>query len=117
MTAVRAGAAGQPAGDAAHQLGPIDQIPVGEGRAFAVGGAQIAVFRLRGGAVHAVSAVCPHQGGPIADGQIDGSIVLCPLHMNAFELSTGCSTTGQQPLARWEVDVDDRGQIILQASG
>ena len=117
MTAVLGGAAGQPAGNVAHQLGPIDQIPVGEGRAFAVGGAQIAVFRLRGGAVHAVSAVCPHKGGPIADGQIDGSIVLCPLHMNAFELSTGCSTTGQPPLAKWKVEVDLQGQIILHSSG
>jgi len=96
-----------------HRLGPIDQIPVGEGRAFGVEGVQIAVFRLRSGAVHAVSAVCPHRGGPIADGQIDGSIVLCPLHMNAFELSTGCSTTGQQPLASWHVELDEAGQIVL----
>jgi nitrite reductase (NADH) small subunit len=97
----------------AHRLGPIDQIPVGEGRAFGVEGVQIAVFRLRSGAVHAVSAVCPHRGGPIADGQIDGSIVLCPLHMNAFELSTGCSTTGQEPLASWRVELDEAGQIVL----
>ena len=81
-----------------HRLGPLDQIPIGEGRAFGVGGRQVAVFRLRTGAVYAVSAVCPHKGGPIADGQIDGSIVLCPLHMNAFELATGCSTTKQKPL-------------------
>ena len=97
----------------AHRLGPIDQIPVGEGRAFGVDGVQIAVFRLRSGAVHAVSAVCPHRGGPIADGQIDGSIVLCPLHMNAFELSTGCSTIGQEPLASWHVEVDQAAEIVL----
>ncbi len=40
------------------------------------------------------SAVCTHKGGPIADGQIDARIVLCPLHLNAFELDTGCSPTG-----------------------
>lgn len=97
----------------AHRLGPLGQIPVGEGRAFGVDGVQIAVFRLRSDAVHAVSAVCPHKGGPIADGQIDGSIVLCPLHMNAFELSTGCSTTGQEPLASWRVEVDQAGEIVL----
>ena len=100
---------------AAHRLGPIEQIPIGEGRAIGVDGQQIAVFRLRSGAVHAVSAVCPHRGGPIADGQIDGSIVLCPLHLNAFELSTGCSTTGQNPLQTWHVDVDSDGQILLQS--
>ena len=96
-----------------HRLGPLDQIPIGEGRAFGVGGRQVAVFRLRTGAVYAVSAVCPHKGGPIADGQIDGSIVLCPLHMNAFELATGCSTTGQERLASWQVEIDAAGDILI----
>ena len=103
-------------GETAVRLGPIDQIPIGEGRAFGVDGQQVAIFRLRSGAVHAVSAVCPHRGGPIADGQIDGAIVLCPLHMNAFELSTGCSTTGQEPLKSWQVDVDDAGEIVLHVT-
>jgi nitrite reductase (NADH) small subunit len=101
---------------AGHRLGPLDQIPVGEGRAFGVDGRQVAVFRLRTGAVYAVSAVCPHKGGPIADGQIDGSIVLCPLHMNAFELATGCSTTGQEPLASWHVEIDG-GDIVISEKG
>jgi len=100
-----------------HRLGPLAQIPIGEGRAFGVEGQQVAVFRLRTGAVYAVSAVCPHKGGPIADGQIDGSIVLCPLHMNAFELATGCSTTGQQSLASWHVEIDDTGDILISPKG
>ncbi len=100
-----------------HRLGPLAQIPPGEGRAFGVGGQQIAVFHLRSGAVYAVSAVCPHRGGPIADGQIDGSIVLCPLHMNAFELATGRSTTGQEPLASWAVHIDEAGEILISPKG
>ena len=99
-----------------HRLGPLEQIPMGEGRAFGVDGQQVAVFRLRTGALYAVSAVCPHKGGPIADGQIDGAIVLCPLHMNAFELATGCSTTGQEPLASWQVDIDG-GEIVISPQG
>ena len=93
-------------------LGPVDQIPYGEGRAFDVAGEQVAVFRLRDGSLRALSAVCPHRGGPIADGQIDNHIVLCPLHLNAFELDTGCSTTGEQPLRRFDVTVTD-DEIIL----
>ncbi|HEV2929977.1 MAG TPA: Rieske (2Fe-2S) protein [Propionibacteriaceae bacterium] len=93
-------------------LGPVDQIPNGEGRAFDVAGEQVAVFRLRDGTLRALSAVCPHRGGPIADGQIDNHIVLCPLHLNAFELDTGCSTIGEQPLRRFDVTVTD-DEIIL----
>lgn len=96
-------------------LGPLEQIPLGEGRAFDVQGRQVAVFRLRGGGLHAVAAVCPHRGGPLADGQVDGSIVLCPLHMNAYRLSDGCSVTGQPPLDVWSVSVDEAGSIVVSA--
>lgn len=95
-----------------HDLGPIAQVPPGEGRAFAVAGEQIAIFRLRDGSLRAVSAVCPHKGGPIADGQIDAAVVLCPLHLNAFDLTTGCSTTSDYTLRTYDVQViDDR--IVL----
>lgn len=96
----------------AYSCGPVDQIPYGEGRAFGVGDHQVAVFRKRDGSLRALSAVCSHKGGPIADGQIDNTVVLCPLHLNAFELDTGCSTTGAAPLRTYPVDIDD-GQIVV----
>lgn len=99
-----------------HQLAPLADIPVGEGRAFAVAGQQIAVFRLRDGGLRAVQAVCPHLGGPLADGQIDERVVVCPLHSHVFELATGCSLTGQPPLRRYEVGVDD-GEVWVAESG
>ena len=94
-------------------IGPISQIPPGEGRAFVVRGDQVAVFRLRNGAVYALGAVCPHRGGPIADGQLDDRIVVCPLHANAYELATGCSTTGAPPLPAWSVRVDEAGDVLV----
>ena len=51
-------------------IGSIHDIPLGEGRTYAVDGDMVAVFRLRDGSVRALSAVCPHKGGPLADGQI-----------------------------------------------
>lgn len=96
-----------------HRVGPLAEIPVGAGRAYPVGGEQVAVFRLRDGGVRAVSAVCPHAGGPIADGLADGRLVICPLHQHVFELATGCSTTGQPPLAVYPAYVDDTGQVVV----
>ena len=40
-------------------------------------------------------------------------MVVCPLHLNTFELATGCSLTGQPGLATWPVAVDDAGDLIL----
>jgi nitrite reductase (NADH) small subunit len=99
-----------------HNLGPVDQIPFGEGRAFGVDGEQVAVFRLRDGSLRALSAVCPHRGGPIADGTIDRQVVMCPLHQHAFELDTGCSTTGAEPLRAYDVQEDERRNIVLQST-
>lgn len=100
-------------GPVLHVLGPVDQIPLGEGRSFAAGGEQVAVFRLRDGSLRAVAAVCPHRGGPIADGTIDRRVVVCPLHQHAFDLSSGCSTTGAEPLRSYVVTLDADRNVVL----
>jgi nitrite reductase (NADH) small subunit len=96
-------------------LGARADIPVGEGRAFSVGGEQIAVFRPRTGPPRAVSAVCPHAGGPFADGQIDGEVLICPLHLNVRELATGCSRSGQPDLTSYPVSVVDGLVLVTPA--
>ncbi|TLM84735.1 Rieske 2Fe-2S domain-containing protein [Pseudarthrobacter sp. NamE5] len=101
-------------GTKTHILGFLEQIPVGEGRAFAVDGKQVAVFRLRNHTLRAVSAVCPHRGGPLADGTIDGQVVMCPLHQHAFDLATGCSTTGAGALQSYRVRLDREQNLVLE---
>ncbi|GAB3458801.1 nitrite reductase (NAD(P)H) small subunit [Kineococcus endophyticus] len=72
----------------------VEDLPVGEGRTYVVDGEQVALFRHRSGRVSAVQAACPHAGGPLADGQVDESVVICPLHLTAFDLATGEATGG-----------------------
>ncbi|HEU4346489.1 MAG TPA: Rieske (2Fe-2S) protein [Actinoplanes sp.] len=95
------------------RLGPVDEIPLGEGRAYRVDGEMVAVFRLRDGSLRAVSAICPHRGGPLADGQIDLKVVICPLHLNAFDLTTGCSLSGQPDLVVYAVSVDTDNHVVV----
>ncbi|MCI2239376.1 Rieske (2Fe-2S) protein [Paenibacillus sp. TRM 82003] len=97
-----------------HDVCPLDDLPVGEGRAYVVGGEQVALFRRRSGKVSAVQATCPHAGGPLADGQIDERVVVCPLHQNAFDLDTGESTTGQPPIAVHPCSVDPDGRVTVE---
>jgi nitrite reductase (NADH) small subunit len=100
-------------GTAMHPVASLTEIPVGEGRAYAVAGRQIAVFRLRSGAVRATAAVCPHRGGPIADGQLDDTVVVCPLHLFVFDLKTGESSNGLPALQTFPVRVDDSGMVLV----
>jgi nitrite reductase (NADH) small subunit len=67
----------------------LDDIATGLGRAFEVGGQSIAVFRGRTGQVFAVSGVCPHKAGPLADGMLIGEQVVCPLHAFRFHATSG----------------------------
>ena len=70
-------------------LGPLDFIPLGEGRAYTLGGKTIAVFRQRDGRLFATDNACPHKAGPLADGLVGSGKVICPLHMWKIDLETG----------------------------
>ncbi|WJK41547.1 Rieske (2Fe-2S) protein [Solwaraspora sp. WMMA2056] len=98
-----------------HRIGPVAEIPPGEGRAYPVDGEMVAVFRLSTGALRAVSAVCPHAGGPIADRLVDAEVVICPLHQHVFELATGCSRSGQRSLRVYPVRQDADGTVWVSA--
>ncbi len=92
-----------------HTVGRLDEVPMGEGRAYVVDGVQVAVFRLRDGSLHATQAACPHAGGPLADGQTDVDVLVCPLHLYAYRWSDGTATGGATPIRLFpvrEVDGD-----------
>ncbi len=65
-----------------------DEIEPGTGKLVQVNGLEIAVFNV-GGRFYASGAVCPHEGGPLEDGTLDGDVVICPWHGFDFDLKTG----------------------------
>ena len=70
-------------------LGRVDNIPLGQGRAYAVGELTVAVFRQRDGRLFAVDSHCPHRGGPLAEGILGDGKVICPLHGWKIDLASG----------------------------
>ncbi len=96
-----------------HALGSIDQIPLGEGRTFRVGGIVVAVFRTRDGHLRATQATCPHRGGPLAEGLVGGGVVVCPLHGRRFDLATGEGLDGCDRLRTFTVVVRD-GEMFVE---
>lgn len=94
-------------------VGPLDAIPAGEGRTFSAYGERIAIFRTRANRVFAVQAECPHRGGPLADGLMGGTTVICPLHSWKFDLSTGEAVAGDCGLKTFPVRLNENGQIVL----
>jgi nitrite reductase (NADH) small subunit len=97
----------------AHTVGLVEDVPPGEGRAFVAGGVQVAVFRLRDGSLHATQAACPHAGGPLADGQTDVDVLVCPLHLFAYRWTDGASTSGAAPIRTYPVREPD-GYLVVE---
>src|SRR5215475_8455273 len=67
-----------------------DAFPLREGRTVEVASRQLAVFNL-GHCFVAVENKCPHKNGPLADGIVSGTTVVCPLHAWKFDLIAGNS--------------------------
>jgi nitrite reductase (NADH) small subunit len=65
-----------------------DRIPLREGRAVHVGGREIALFNL-GDRFLATDNRCPHKGGPLCDGIVTSTAVVCPLHAWKVSLADG----------------------------
>jgi nitrite reductase (NADH) small subunit len=67
-----------------------DNIPPREGRVVSLGGREIAIFNLGpGDRFLAVDNRCPHKAGPLADGIVTGTSVVCPLHTWKISLLDG----------------------------
>ena len=94
-------------------IGQLSEIPPGEGRTFTAFGEKVAVFHTRAGQVFAVRAECPHRGGPLADGLLGGTTLICPLHAWKFDLATGEALMGDCGLKTFPVHVDGTGQVFL----
>jgi nitrite reductase (NADH) small subunit len=97
------------------RITPCENIPPREGRAVAVGGRELAVFNL-GDRFLATDNQCPHQGGPLCDGIVTGSSVVCPLHAWKVSLASGeverPSSAKDHCVATYPVRVED-GIIVI----
>jgi ferredoxin-nitrite reductase len=65
-----------------------DEIPEGGAKLIRVRSEEIAVFK-QGGKLCAIQNICPHEGGQLSKGWIEGDAVVCPLHGYQFNLKTG----------------------------
>jgi nitrite reductase/ring-hydroxylating ferredoxin subunit len=69
-----------------------DEIKEGAAKLVRINNEEIAVFKHQG-QLCAIQNTCPHQGGQLSMGSIEGDEVVCPLHGWRFHLKTGaCST-------------------------
>jgi 3-phenylpropionate/trans-cinnamate dioxygenase ferredoxin subunit len=69
-----------------------DQVPEGERIFIEVDGRSIVIFNLAG-KLYAIGDVCSHDNGPVGDGEIEETEIICPRHGARFDIRTGKTTS------------------------
>ncbi|MCY4639023.1 MAG: non-heme iron oxygenase ferredoxin subunit [Chloroflexi bacterium] len=70
----------------------VADVPEGHVRTVACGERSIALANVDG-EIHAIDNLCTHDGGPLGDGRLVGSRVICPRHGAAFDARSGRALT------------------------
>lgn len=69
-------------------VGPIGEVAEGAMKAVEVAGRALLVARV-GDRFYAADEHCPHLGGHLSRGTLEGTVVTCPLHGSRFDLADG----------------------------
>jgi nitrite reductase/ring-hydroxylating ferredoxin subunit len=95
------------------KMATLDELPPGAAKEIEHEGRVYALFNTDG-VISAIDGICPHQGGPLADGAVSGTTVTCPWHGWQFDVRTGKTPLGSRiKQAVFEVRVE--GQDVLVA--
>jgi nitrite reductase/ring-hydroxylating ferredoxin subunit len=68
-----------------------------------------------GGRYYAMDNICSHSGGSLADGWLEDTTVVCPLHGWEYDVPSGCCThITNECLRTFPVSVED-GHVFVEA--
>lgn len=91
-------------------LTTVAKVPAGGG--VVLGGADVVVTKDTGGAIHAFSATCTHQGCRVSS--VSGGTINCPCHGSRFNATTGVVVQGPATRPLPPVAVTVQGDQIVR---
>lgn len=97
------------------RIASVTDLSPGQAKCYEVAGKRIALFNV-GGTFYAVDDTCPHRGGPLSEGEIEGKEITCPWHGATFDLVTGNHIAGPapRPISCYRVSVQG-GEVCVEA--
>jgi 3-phenylpropionate/trans-cinnamate dioxygenase ferredoxin subunit len=97
------------------KVAAVSDLPPGERLFYDFEDITVAVFNVAG-EFYCIEDVCTHDGGPLAEGDLDGFCIECPRHGALFDIRDGrvLSMPAVVPVPIFEVKVE--GDDILVAS-
>lgn len=95
------------------RVGNDKDVAEGAMRLFDVAGTKVTIARLVG-QLYAFDDVCTHRGCSLAEGELDGTIVMCPCHGSQFDVTSGAVVRGpaQRPVTSRLVQVEGEDLLV-----
>lgn len=89
----------------------VGELESGQAKFIDFDGKEIALFNCEG-EYYAVDNECTHVGGPLCEGEIDGTTVVCPWHGAEFDLKSGevLAPPAEECITTYKVHID--GDLI-----
>ncbi|WP_194841245.1 Rieske (2Fe-2S) protein [Salinibacillus xinjiangensis] len=114
-----------------HVLCDKEKLEIGDKEIFQVGRISIVLIRTEDG-FHAMRNVCPHQGGPLGKGALQGAalpsdvgeycydkkrdVLYCPWHHWDFDVKNGCSIRNPESVKvkTYKVSVEEESVVLYK---
>jgi 3-phenylpropionate/trans-cinnamate dioxygenase ferredoxin subunit len=105
-----------------------DEVKAGQVKEVTVQGRAVLISNV-GDKYYAVAGRCPHLGGKLAQGKLEGTVITCPRHGSQFDITDGhvvrwLKTTGmlsnvgkilksEKPLVAYKVKIEG-GEVMVE---
>jgi NAD(P)H-dependent nitrite reductase small subunit len=91
----------------------VEDISPGHGRlVMGLHDKPIALFNVEG-KFYAINAICPHMGGPLQSGRLEGKVISCPWHQWSFCVDTGeADHQGGHQISTYQVQIQN-GEVMI----
>jgi nitrite reductase/ring-hydroxylating ferredoxin subunit len=97
------------------KVADVAEMADGQAKVVEANGKSIAVFNVAG-QFYAIDNQCPHRGGPLGEGDVEGKIVVCPWHAWRWDVTTGSNANNPAvKVACYPVTVEG-GSIFVSGS-
>jgi len=94
------------------KVGTLSDFPEGRLKKVQMKGEDLVVANIAG-KIYAMTATCTHRGGPLDEGELNGTTVVCPWHGGQFDIITGKVVNPPPMKDEASYDVQVQGSDVL----
>lgn len=94
------------------KVASVDDVLEGHAIVVDIDGESLALARVDGG-IYCIDNICTHDGGPLGEGELDGTALECPRHGARFDVCTGRALSFPAVVPVNTYDVKIEGQDVL----